>query len=58
MTWHIAETNWNLAQIYRIKDDEENAQQCYSIAHNSYTKLGAKKDVERIESDWNVVTTH
>jgi tetratricopeptide (TPR) repeat protein len=59
MTWHIAKVNWNLAQLYRLKSDEENAQQHYSIAHNLYTKLGAKKDLERIESEWsaNPLTT-
>jgi tetratricopeptide (TPR) repeat protein len=52
MAWHIAEVNWRLAQLYRAKGDEPQAQQHYSIAHNLYTKLGAKKDLERIESEW------
>jgi tetratricopeptide (TPR) repeat protein len=50
----IAEINWDLAKLYRAKSDEPQAQQHYLIAHNLYTKLGAKKDLERIESEWSV----
>ena len=49
----LAEVNWCFAQIYRAKGDEQQAQSHYSIAHGLYTKLGAKKDLERIESAWS-----
>jgi tetratricopeptide (TPR) repeat protein len=52
MTWNIAETNWDLAQLYRAKGDEPQAQQYHSIAHDLFTKLGAKGDLERIEKEW------
>jgi tetratricopeptide (TPR) repeat protein len=52
MTWHIAETNWDLAQLYRAQGDEPQAQQYYSIAHDLFIKLGAKGDLERIEKEW------
>jgi hypothetical protein len=50
----IAETNWDLAQLYRATGDEQQAQQHYSISHELYTKLGAKGDLERIESEWSI----
>ena len=53
MTWHIAETNWDLAQLYRAKGDESQAQQYYSTAHQLFTKLGAKGDLAKIESEWS-----
>jgi tetratricopeptide (TPR) repeat protein len=52
MTDYIAEVNWCLAQIYRAKGDEPQAQQYYSIAHDLFTTLGAKGDLERIEKEW------
>jgi tetratricopeptide (TPR) repeat protein len=52
MTDYIAEVNWCLAQIYRAKGDEPQAQQHYSIAHDLFIKLGAKGDLERIEKEW------
>jgi tetratricopeptide (TPR) repeat protein len=52
ITWQISETNWGLAQLYRIKGDEQTAQVHYSIAHKLYTKLGAKGVLERIEKEW------
>jgi tetratricopeptide (TPR) repeat protein len=48
----IAEVNWCLAQLYHTKGDEPQAQQHYSIAHELFTKLGAKGDLERIEKEW------
>jgi tetratricopeptide (TPR) repeat protein len=51
-TWYIAETNWDLAQLYRAKGDDSQAQQHYSIAHDLFIKLGAKGDLERIEKEW------
>jgi tetratricopeptide (TPR) repeat protein len=52
MTWHIAETNWDLAQLYRAQCDEIQAEQHYSIAHKLFIKLGAKGDLARIEKEW------
>jgi tetratricopeptide (TPR) repeat protein len=52
IAWHIAETNWDLAQLYRAQCDEIQAQQHYSIAHDLFIKLGAKGDLERIEKEW------
>jgi tetratricopeptide (TPR) repeat protein len=52
MTWHIAETNWDLAQLYRAQCDEIQAQQHYLIAHKLFIKLGAKGDLARIEKEW------
>jgi tetratricopeptide (TPR) repeat protein len=53
MTWHIAETNWDLAQVYRSKANHQKAQEHYDIAHQLFTELGAKKDLEKIETNWN-----
>jgi tetratricopeptide (TPR) repeat protein len=52
MTDYIAEVNWCLAQTYRAKGDEPQAQQHYSIAHDLFIKLGAKGDLEKIEKEW------
>jgi tetratricopeptide (TPR) repeat protein len=52
LTWNIAKTNWDLAQLYRAKGDEPQAQAHYSIAHSLYTKLGAKGDLKKIEKEW------
>ncbi len=49
----LAELNWDLARLYRAKGDESQGQAYYSIPHGLYTKLGAKKELERIESEWN-----
>jgi tetratricopeptide (TPR) repeat protein len=49
----IAETNWDLAQVYRSKPDHQKAQEHYEKAHQLFTELGAKKDLERIEANWN-----
>jgi tetratricopeptide (TPR) repeat protein len=53
MTWHIAETNWDLAQVYRSKQNHQKAQEHYEKAHQLFTELGAKKDLEKIEANWN-----
>jgi tetratricopeptide (TPR) repeat protein len=53
MTWYIAETNWDLAKVYRLKPDHQKAQEHYEIAHQIFTQLGAKKDLEKIETNWN-----
>jgi tetratricopeptide (TPR) repeat protein len=53
MTWDIAETNWDLAQVYRSKPDHQKAQEHYEIAQQLFTELGAKKDLKKIETNWN-----
>ncbi|WP_054466022.1 tetratricopeptide repeat protein [Planktothricoides sp. SR001] len=52
MTWHIAETNFDLAKLWRQRGNEEIAQKHYEKSHQLYEKLGAMKDLERIERDW------
>lgn len=52
MTWHIAETNYDLAQLYRQRNNPELAQQHYNSAHQIFQQLGAAKDLERIEREW------
>ncbi len=53
MTDYIAETYWDLARLYRSKPDHQKAQEHYEIAHQLFTQLGAKKDLEKIEANWN-----
>jgi tetratricopeptide (TPR) repeat protein len=53
MTWHIAETNYRLMQLHHTKNNSELAQQHYNTAHQLFTQLGAAKDLEKIEQDWN-----
>jgi hypothetical protein len=55
MIWHIAETNYDLAQLYRAKANPQLAQQHYTTAHQLFTQLGAMKDLEKIEQEWNEV---
>ncbi len=52
MTWHIAETNFDLAKLWRQRGNEEIAQQHYEKSHQLYEKLGAMKDLKRIEREW------
>jgi tetratricopeptide (TPR) repeat protein len=52
MDWHIAQTNWGLAQVFRARSDNPQAQEHYSIAHDLFTKLGTKGDLEKIEKEW------
>lgn len=52
MTWQIAETNWDLAQLYQQCNNPELAQHHYETAHQLFTQLGAKKDIEKIEREW------
>jgi len=54
MTDGIAETNWDLAQLYRAKNNPALAQQHYTTAHQLFTQLGAKKDLEKIEKEWGM----
>ena len=52
MTWHIAETNYDLALLYRKRNNPELAQQYYNTAHQIFEELGAAKDLERIDREW------
>jgi hypothetical protein len=52
MTQNIAETNFDLAKLWRQQGNEEIAQQHYEKSHQLYEKLGAMKDLERIEREW------
>jgi tetratricopeptide (TPR) repeat protein len=54
MTWHIAETNYDLAQLYRQQQNPTLAQHHYTTAHQLFTQLGAQKDIEKIEQEWNL----
>ncbi|MCT7969969.1 tetratricopeptide repeat protein [Laspinema sp. D1] len=53
MTWHIAEANFDLAQLWRKRGNEEIAQEHYQKSHQIFQQLGAAKDLERIEREWN-----
>jgi tetratricopeptide (TPR) repeat protein len=48
----LAELNWDLAQLYRAKGNEQIAQEHYATSYALYTKLGAKGELERIEKEW------
>jgi tetratricopeptide (TPR) repeat protein len=52
----IAETNWDLMRLYQAKGDESKAQEHYSLSRDQFTKLGAKKDLEKVESEWSNFT--
>ena len=52
MPWHITETNWRLAQLWHRRGNVELAQQHYNTARQMFEQLGAKKDLERIEREW------
>ena len=51
MTWHITEIHYDLAKLYRVKDNPTKAQEHYAIAHQMFTDLGARKDVEKMENE-------
>jgi hypothetical protein len=51
-TWQKANSNYGLAQLYRAKNNPVLAQQHYTTAHQLFTQLGAKKDLENIEKEW------
>ncbi|MCT7991588.1 tetratricopeptide repeat protein [Laspinema olomoucense] len=53
MTLHIAEANFDIAQLWRKRGNEEIAQQHYQKSYQIYQQLGAAKDLERIEQEWN-----
>ncbi|MFB2877522.1 tetratricopeptide repeat protein [Floridanema aerugineum] len=52
MTWYIGEINYDLAQLYSQRNNTELAQQHYNTAHQIFQQLGAAKDLERIEREW------
>jgi tetratricopeptide (TPR) repeat protein len=52
MTGSIAETNWDLSRLYRAQGDEKRAQGHYTTARNLYHQLGAKQDLEQIDTEW------
>jgi tetratricopeptide (TPR) repeat protein len=53
MNWYIAETNWDLARLYRAKGDDRLAQEHYTKSNQLFTQLGAQKELEKIETAWN-----
>ena len=53
MTWHIGETNYDLARLERQRNNPELAQQHYNTAHQIFQQLGAAKDLEKIEREWH-----
>ena len=53
MTWSIGETNWDLALLEKQRGNLTLAQQYYDQAKTIYQQLGAAKDLERIETEWN-----
>jgi tetratricopeptide (TPR) repeat protein len=50
----LAEIHWDFVRLYRAKGDELQGKEHYATSHGLYTKLGATKDLERIEREWNV----
>jgi tetratricopeptide (TPR) repeat protein/transcriptional regulator with XRE-family HTH domain len=50
--WAIAENNFTLAQLWQKRCNTELAQQHYNTAHQIFQQLGAAKDLERIEREW------
>jgi tetratricopeptide (TPR) repeat protein len=50
----LAELHWDLARLERAKGDELQGQAHYAISHDLYSQLGATKDLERIEREWNI----
>jgi len=54
MTWHIAETNYNLAWLERKRGNTPLAQHYYATAHQTFEQIFATRDLERIEQEWNI----
>jgi tetratricopeptide (TPR) repeat protein len=48
----IAETHWDLAQLYRAQGDNKKGQIHYDLSHNLFTQIGAKRDLAIIKSKW------
>ncbi|MFH7027756.1 MAG: tetratricopeptide repeat protein [Heteroscytonema crispum UTEX LB 1556] len=53
MTHLAADVNYDLARLERQRGNTEIAQQHYNTAHQIFQKLGAAKDLEKIEQEWN-----
>ena len=51
-TYLAAQTYWDLARLYHQRGNLNLAQQHYETAHQLFTQLGAKKDIETIEKEW------
>ena len=49
---YIAECNFRLAQLWQRRQHPERARQHYTTARDLYRQLGAAKDLERIEREW------
>ena len=49
----IARLNFDLAQLWQRRNNPDRAQHHYTIARDLYTQLGAAKDLERIETEFN-----
>ena len=47
VAWH----GYDLAKLYRAKDNPTKAQEHYAIAHQMFTDLDAMKDVEKMENE-------
>ncbi|MEH1966597.1 tetratricopeptide repeat protein [Nostoc sp.] len=54
ITGHIAKTNYSLAHLERKRSNTELSQQHYNTAHQIFQQLGAAKDLERIEREWEL----
>jgi tetratricopeptide (TPR) repeat protein len=55
MSWHIAEVHYRLMQLETKRHDPTAAHTHYTTAHTLYTQLGAAKDLEKIEQEWNAL---
>jgi tetratricopeptide (TPR) repeat protein len=52
MSYEIAEANYDLARLERKRNNPELAQQYYNTAHQIFQQLGAAKDLEKIDREW------
>ncbi|MBZ8178687.1 tetratricopeptide repeat protein [Oscillatoria salina] len=50
---YVAECTFRLAQVWRKRGNEEVAEEHYHTAYQIYQQLGAAKDLEKIEKEWN-----
>jgi len=44
--------HYDLAQLYRKRNNPELAQQYYNSAHQIFQQLGATKNLEKIDREW------
>jgi tetratricopeptide (TPR) repeat protein len=51
-TWHLAHNHYDFAQLERQRGNPQQAETYYTIAHQLFTQLGAAKDLEKIEQEW------